>query len=46
MKKFRKFGGVNKHLKRENSIIVDLFLGQFKNTISCNLCHQVCISFD
>ena len=35
-----------KHLKRENSIIVDLFQGQFKSTISCNICHQVCVSFD
>ena len=35
-----------KHLKRENSIIVDLFHGQFKSTISCNICHQVCVSFD
>ena len=36
----------DKHLKRENSIIVDLFHGQFKSTISCNICHQVCVSFD
>ena len=35
-----------KHLKRENSIIVDLFHGQFKSTISCNICHEVCVSFD
>jgi len=36
----------DKHLKRENSIIVDLFHGQFKSTISCNLFHQVCVLFD
>ena len=36
----------DKHLKRENSIIVDLFHGQFKSTISCNTCHQICVSFD
>ena len=35
-----------KHLKRENSIIVDLFHGQFKSTISCNICHRICVSFD
>ena len=35
-----------KHLKRENSIIVDLFHGQFKSTISCNVCHRICVSFD
>ena len=35
-----------KHLKRENSIIVDLFHGQYKSTISCNDCHRVCVSFD
>ena len=26
----------DKHLKRD---------GQFKSIISCNLCHQVCVSF-
>ena len=35
-----------KHLKRENSIIVDLFHGQFKSTISCNKCKRISISFD
>ena len=35
-----------KHLKRENSIIVDLYHGQFKSTISCNYCNRVCVSFD
>ena len=36
----------DKHLKRENSIIVDLFHGQFKSTLSCNLFHQVCVLLD
>ena len=35
-----------KHLKRENSIIVDLFHGQFKSNISCNKCKRISISFD
>ena len=35
-----------KHLKRENINIVDLFHGQYKSTISCNDCHRFCISFD
>ena len=35
-----------KHLLRENSIIVDLFQGQFKSTITCNYCDRVAVSFD
>ena len=35
-----------KHLLRENSIIVDLFHGQFKSTITCNYCNRVAVSFD
>ena len=35
-----------KHLLRENSIIVDLFHGQFKSTITCNYCDRVAVSFD
>ena len=35
-----------KHLLRENSIIVDLFHGQFKSTITCNYCERVAVSFD
>ena len=30
----------NCHNRRENSIIVDLFHGQFKNIIKCSLCHK------
>jgi ubiquitin carboxyl-terminal hydrolase 4/11/15 len=35
-----------KHLLRENSIIVDLFHGQFKSTITCNYCNRVAVNFD
>lgn len=34
------------HLKRENSIIVDLFHGQFKSEIKCLTCGKVSITFD
>ena len=34
------------HLLRENSIIVDLFQGQFKSTITCNYCNRIAVSFD
>ena len=35
-----------KNLMRENSIIVDLFHGQFKSTITCSNCKRVSVSFD
>ena len=35
-----------KHLLRENSIIVDLFHGQFKSTITCNYCNRIAVNFD
>ena len=35
-----------KHLLRENSIIVDLFHGQFKSTITCSYCNRVAVNFD
>ena len=35
-----------KHLMRENSIIVDLFHGQFKSTITCNYCNRIAVNFD
>ena len=35
-----------KHLLRENSIIVDLFHGQFRSTITCNYCNRVAVNFD
>ena len=35
-----------KNLLRENSIIVDLFHGQFKSTITCGNCKRVSVSFD
>lgn len=34
------------HLKRNQSIMVDLFQGQFKSTIKCPKCNRVSITFD
>jgi len=34
------------HLKRENSIIVDMFHGQFKSVITCPECERISITFD
>lgn len=34
------------HLRRENSIIVDLFHGQFKSTIKCPQCKKISITYD
>ena len=34
------------HISRENSIIVDLFQGQFKSTIKCSKCGNHSISYD
>jgi len=34
------------HLKRENSIIVDLFHGQFKSVITCPECQRISITYD
>eukprot|EP01087_Luapelamoeba_hula_P023258 TRINITY_DN8513_c0_g1_i1.p1 TRINITY_DN8513_c0_g1~~TRINITY_DN8513_c0_g1_i1.p1 ORF type:complete len:1313 (+),score=298.81 TRINITY_DN8513_c0_g1_i1:395-3940(+) len=34
------------HLKRNKSIIVDLFQGQFKSTVVCPVCDRVSITFD
>jgi ubiquitin C-terminal hydrolase len=34
------------HLKRENSIIVDLFQGQYKGTITCPKCDKISITYD
>eukprot|EP01114_Cavostelium_apophysatum_P000522 TRINITY_DN10473_c0_g1_i1.p1 TRINITY_DN10473_c0_g1~~TRINITY_DN10473_c0_g1_i1.p1 ORF type:complete len:811 (-),score=191.91 TRINITY_DN10473_c0_g1_i1:1186-3393(-) len=34
------------HLKRNSSIIVDLFQGQFKSTIVCPDCKRVSVTFD
>ena len=35
-----------RYLKRENSMIVDLFYGQFKSTINCKFCNKISKSFD
>ena len=34
------------YLKRDNSIIMDLFLGQFKSTVKCPFCDKVSITYD
>lgn len=34
------------HLQRNKSIIVDLFQGQLKSTVTCNVCNKVSIKFD
>lgn len=34
------------HLKRENSIIVDLFHGQYKSVVKCPTCDRVSTTFD
>lgn len=36
----------NKHLLRNESIITDLFHGQFKSTVCCQVCDRVSITFD
>lgn len=36
----------NKHVYRNESIIVDLFHGQFKSTLVCSICSRVSITFD
>ena len=36
----------NKHLLRNESIITDLFHGQFKSTVCCSHCKRVSITFD
>jgi ubiquitin carboxyl-terminal hydrolase 4/11/15 len=34
------------HLSRENSIIVDLFHGQYKSVITCPQCNRISITYD
>ena len=36
----------HKHLMRNESIITDLFHGQFKSTVNCNKCDRVSVTFD
>lgn len=36
----------HKHLLRNESIITDLFHGQFKSTVNCNKCDRVSVTFD
>ena len=35
-----------RHKKRNNSIVVDLFHGQYKSRVECPDCHKVSITFD
>lgn len=35
-----------KHLIRNESIIVDLFHGQYKSTLVCSICQKISITFD
>ena len=34
------------YLKRDNSIIMDLFLGQYKSTLKCPYCDRISITYD
>jgi hypothetical protein len=34
------------HLRRNDSVIVDLFHGQYRSTITCPECHRVSITYD
>jgi hypothetical protein len=36
----------NKHILRNESIICDLFHGQFKSTLQCSICERISITFD
>mmetsp|Transcript_13296 Transcript_13296/g.22575 ORF Transcript_13296/g.22575 Transcript_13296/m.22575 type:complete len:401 (-) Transcript_13296:1271-2473(-) len=36
----------NKHIFRNESIICDLFHGQFKSTLNCSICKRISITFD
>jgi len=36
----------HKHLLRNESIITDLFHGQFKSTVTCPKCDRISITFD
>lgn len=36
----------NKHLLRNESIVTDLFHGQYKSTVCCSQCPRVSVTFD
>lgn len=36
----------NRHLYRNESVITDLFHGQYKSTVSCSKCDRVSVTFD
>jgi ubiquitin C-terminal hydrolase len=35
-----------KHVTRNDSIIVDLFHGQYKSTLICSICKRISVTFD
>ncbi len=35
-----------KHLIRNESVIVDLFHGQYKSTLVCSVCSKISVTFD
>jgi len=36
----------NNHVFRNESVIVDMFYGQFKSTLNCAICNRISITFD
>ena len=36
----------NNYLRRNQSVLVDLFYGLFKSTVSCSVCNKSCIDFN
>ena len=36
----------NNYLRRNQSILVDLFYGLFKSTVSCSVCNKSCVDFN
>ena len=36
----------NNYLRRNQSILVDLFYGLFKSTVSCSICNRSCVDFN
>ena len=36
----------NNYLRRNQSILVDLFYGLFKSTVSCSVCNRKCVDFN
>lgn len=36
----------NRHVYRNESVITDLFYGQYKSTVSCSKCDRISTTFD